>query len=82
MIKLTIKDLRLFFKDKRSMLLSFALPIALITLFALAFGGAGQGKKDTKISMQVSDLDQTPSSASPVRRPPKEKSFSYKLFSS
>ena len=67
MIKLAIKDLKLFFKDKRSMLLSFALPIALITLFALAFGGVGKGKKDTKISMQVSDLDQSPSSASAMQ---------------
>lgn len=44
------------------MLLTFAIPIALITLFAFAFGGAGSDDTETKISMQVSDLDNTQAS--------------------
>ncbi|WP_369049451.1 ABC transporter permease [Tenacibaculum sp. UWU-22] len=59
MIKLAIKDLKLFFKDKRSMLLTFAIPIALITLFAFAFGGVGKSSKKNKISLLISDLDHT-----------------------
>lgn len=59
MIKLAIKDLKLFFKDRRSMLLTFAIPIALITLFAFAYGGAGKNDNDTKITLLVSDLDNT-----------------------
>ncbi|HOZ84224.1 MAG TPA: ABC transporter permease [Niabella sp.] len=62
MIKLTIKDLRLFFKDKRAVLLTFALPILLITLFAFAFGGVGKNKKESKVSMQISDLDNSQAS--------------------
>lgn len=60
MIKLALKDLRLFFNDKRSMMLTFLLPIALITLFAFAFGGAGQKKGEPKeYSLPVCDLDST-----------------------
>jgi ABC-2 type transport system permease protein len=44
MIKLVLKDLKLFFADKKSMLITFAVPISLITLFAFAFGGVGQEK--------------------------------------
>ena len=38
MIKLVKKDLKLFFGNKRDMLLTFALPIIFITLFASVFG--------------------------------------------
>lgn len=67
MIKLALKDLKLFVKDKRNMLLTFVLPIALITLFAFAFGGAGKSKKEKKASMQISDLDKSPASRSAIQ---------------
>jgi len=38
MIKLVRKDLKLFFSNKQDMLLTFALPIIFITLFAFIFG--------------------------------------------
>ena len=38
MIKLVKKDLKLFFSNKRDMLLIFILPIIIITLFASVFG--------------------------------------------
>jgi ABC-2 type transport system permease protein len=38
MIKLVKKDLKLFFSNKQDMLLTFALPIIFITLFASVFG--------------------------------------------
>ncbi len=62
MIKIAIKDLMQFFKQKRTMLLTFLLPIVLITLFAFAFGGIGGGSGDSRISLQISDLDQTQTS--------------------
>lgn len=65
MIKIALKDLRLFLQDKRSLILSFALPIILITLFAFAFGGAGSSQDDdAKISLLISDLDQSETSKS------------------
>ena len=38
MIKLVKKDLKLFFSNKRDMLLTFVLPIIIITVFASVFG--------------------------------------------
>lgn len=63
MIRIALKDLRLFFYDKRSFILTFALPMALITLFALAFGGTGSKDDDNKeYVLSVCDLDKTPAS--------------------
>ncbi len=56
MFKLVSKDLKLFLKDRRAVLLTFAIPIALITLFAFAFGGVGSSKAQ-RIDLQVTDLD-------------------------
>lgn len=59
MIKtICLKDLKLFFSDKKSVLLTFLLPILLITLFAFAFGGiGGGGNKPKLIKLLVTDLD-------------------------
>src|SRR5690554_2141117 len=81
MIKLAIKDLNLFFKDRRSMLLTFAIPIALITLFAFAFGGAGKSEKDSKISLLISDLDNTSISKEAIRQFDSLKSIQTELMS-
>ena len=44
MIKILIyNDLLRSVKDKKAMLLSFLLPIVLISLFALVYGGGGGG---------------------------------------
>ncbi len=53
MIKLALKDLKLFVADRRAMMLTFAVPIALITLFAFAFGGAGQKKGESRPTVIV-----------------------------
>ncbi len=69
MIKLVKKDLKLFFKDKRAMMLTFAMPIILITLFAYVFNGAGKDKKHSKAyDLIVSDLDHTISSKNAIGR--------------
>lgn len=47
MWKIAQKDLKIFFSDKRAIILTLLLPVGLITLFAFAFGGAGGGDKKT-----------------------------------
>jgi len=63
MFKLFRKDLTLFFHDQRSVILTFLLPVILITLFAFAYGsiGAYNGRSEP-VNLLVSDLDQTRSS--------------------
>jgi ABC-type Na+ efflux pump permease subunit len=63
MLKLFKKDLTLFFHDQRSVILTFLLPLILITLFAFAYGsiGAYDGRSEP-VKLLVTDLDQTMSS--------------------
>jgi ABC-type Na+ efflux pump permease subunit len=60
MFKLFKKDLTLFFHDQRSVILTFLLPVILITLFAFAYGsiGAYDGRSEP-VKLLVTDLDQT-----------------------
>jgi len=68
MIKIFKKDIRLFFKDKKSVLLTFMLPIVLITLFALAFGGvASTNSKARPVKLLVSDIDKSETSVEAVK---------------
>lgn len=54
------KDLLQFRKDKKSLFLSFILPIILISLFAAIYGGV-DGKAESKPQkLLVVDLDKTP----------------------
>ena len=63
MIIIFLKDLKIFLKDRRSVLLTFLLPIALITLFALAYGNMGKGKSESRsISLLLADLDSSAAS--------------------
>jgi ABC-type multidrug transport system permease subunit len=59
-----LKDLKLFLSDKKSVIMTFLLPILLILLFAFAFGGIGSGKSEPKsINLLVSDLDNSTETA-------------------
>ncbi|MFI5148544.1 MAG: ABC transporter permease [Bacteroidia bacterium] len=62
MFKLAIKDIKLFMADKRAMLLTLLLPIPLITLFSLAFGGIGSSGNSKALVLITSDEDKTPES--------------------
>ena len=63
MLKLFKKDLKLFFHDQRSVILTFLLPLILISLFAFAYGGIGEfDGRSEPVSLLVADLDQTVSS--------------------
>lgn len=59
MLQLALKDLRLFLRDRRTLLITFAIPLALITLFAFAFGGLAGGGDSGPYALPVSDLDGT-----------------------
>ena len=60
MIKtIALKDLKLFFSDKKSVIITFLLPIVLIALFAFAFGGIGKSKETKAIDLLVCDLDES-----------------------
>ncbi len=63
MFKLFKKDLILFFHDQRSVIITFLLPVILITLFAFAYGsiGAYDGRSEP-VKLLVTDMDQTKSS--------------------
>lgn len=56
MFRIAIKDLRLFVTDRRALLMTFFMPIALISIFAMAFGG--EKERDARpITLVVADLD-------------------------
>jgi ABC-2 type transport system permease protein len=60
MFKLFKKDLTLFFHDQRSVLLTFLLPVILITLFAFAYGSIGVNNgRSEPVKLLVTDLDRT-----------------------
>jgi len=54
MIKtIALKDLKLFFFDKKSVIITFVLPIVLISLFTFAFSGMGDGKSNIGLVQAV-----------------------------
>ena len=56
------KDFVLFLRDRKAMMLTYLLPIALISLFALAYGGIG-GSKAGPVKLLISDQDSSAQSA-------------------
>ncbi len=63
------KDLKLFFSDKKAVLLTFLMPILLISLFAFAFGGTGNNSNKKKpIQLLISDVDNSIDSKSVVSK--------------
>jgi len=63
MFKLFKKDLILFLHDRRSVILTFLIPVILITLFAFAYGSiGGYNGRSEPVELLVADLDKTPSS--------------------
>jgi ABC-2 type transport system permease protein len=58
MFKILRKELKMFLKDKRAVMLTFLLPTILITVFALAFGG-DNGNGIREIPLLVCDQDNT-----------------------
>jgi ABC-2 type transport system permease protein len=53
------KDLLLFFKDKRSVIVSFVVPIAIGSFFGAVFAGGGQNREPARISVAIVDHDES-----------------------
>jgi ABC-2 type transport system permease protein len=52
------KDLQLFFSDRRAVIMSFAVPIAIASFFGSIFSGPSRNTEPAKISIIVVDQDQ------------------------
>jgi ABC-type Na+ efflux pump permease subunit len=59
MLHIIYKDLLQAFKDKKGLLLSFLLPIILISLFALVYGGFQNSRNDIAQQILFCDADQS-----------------------
>lgn len=59
MFTIALKGIKRYLKDKTAVFLSLLLPIALITIFALMYGGIGSKKESRPISLLFSDQDNT-----------------------
>lgn len=62
MFKILRKELKTFFKDRRAVMLGFLMPIILITVFSMAFGGLGGTVDNSKVKLLISDEDKTATS--------------------
>jgi ABC-2 type transport system permease protein len=51
------KDLQLFFSDRRSVIVSFVVPIAIASFFGAVIGGGGQDREPARIAVAVVDKD-------------------------
>jgi ABC-2 type transport system permease protein len=51
------KDLLLFFSDRRSVIVSFVVPIAIASFFGAIFSGPGNDREPAKIAIAMIDLD-------------------------
>jgi ABC-2 type transport system permease protein len=59
---LIARDLKIVFKDRGTVLLGFAVPVVLFTVFVLIFGGMSSSSDIGPIHLIVVDEDQSPSS--------------------
>ena len=51
------KDLLLFFSDRRSVIVSFVVPIAIASFFGAVFAGGGQNRQPARIAIAILDQD-------------------------
>lgn len=66
MFRITLKDIRLFLSDRRAVLMTFFMPIALISIFAMAYGG--EAERDARpVNLLVSDQDHSEKSSSVLK---------------
>jgi ABC-2 type transport system permease protein len=60
------KDLLLFFSDRRSVIVSFVVPIAIASFFGAVFAGSGQNREAARIAVAIIDQDGSPISRAVV----------------
>ncbi len=72
------KDIQLFFVDRRALLMSFAIPIAIGSFFGYVLGGAGDQANQSKIPVLAVDQDHSAISRDIVARLSGEKALEVK----
>ena len=50
LVAMVRKDLQLFFSDRRSVIVSFVVPIAIASFFGAVFSGGGQNREPARIA--------------------------------
>jgi ABC-2 type transport system permease protein len=70
------KDLRIFFSDRRAVIMSFVAPIAIASFFGYIFGGLGGKTETSRIPVLVVDQDRSPISRDIFSRLQGEKTLS------
>ena len=69
------KDLQLFFSDKRSVIVSFVVPIAIASFFGSIFSGPSRSSEPAKIAVAIIDQDGSPISTGIVAGMQGDKNF-------
>jgi ABC-2 type transport system permease protein len=59
LIALVRKDLQLFFSDRRAVIMSFAVPIAIASFFGSIFSGPSKNTEPVRIAIVIVDQDQS-----------------------
>ena len=67
-------DLKLFFADKRAVILTLLVPIGIASFFGLIFSGGGGGQKGT-VALPIADADGSPLTRKIVEKLKSDKSF-------
>ena len=69
------KDLQLFFSDRRSVIVSFVVPIAIASFFGSIFSGPSRSSEPAKIAVAIIDQDSSPISTGIVAGMQADKNF-------
>jgi ABC-2 type transport system permease protein len=69
------KDLQLFFSDRRAVIMSFAVPIAIASFFGAIFSGPGKNAEAAKIPVAIVDQDNSAISSGIVAGAKADKTF-------
>lgn len=78
--RIAYNEIRLFFRDRKAVLLTFLMPMALIFLFALIFGGTGKKSDMGTIQIGICDLDKSDQSKKLVASLDSNASFALEKF--
>ena len=79
MLALIRKDLKLFFADRRAVLMSVVAPIAIASFFGYIFGGGGGATETSRIPVLAVDRDESAISREIVSRLSADKALEVKL---
>lgn len=79
-LAIAIKDLRIFAADRKSMIISFTVPIAIATFFTFIMGGSSNGPTEaTKIPVWVVNEDPNPTTVQMIEKLKKSDSIAIEL---